>query len=449
MEGEILEKRNLLERQHLLQVKTELEKNLRSKEEAIQDAKDRAKKEAEEQEEARGREQVRERATDVFDYFGIDKLTHPRLPQLEKIKAENDAYSKLGREELEAKKISQKKKLLERRKLLKKKKDAEKLKLKQAEERLNLKLEQEEQLAMSNLARSLESELTGNGSADKELDGLRPWEVKLVLAMREAKKDSSSDEAWESAIIAEISDGELVPEIFVAEGIQRVLGDRHGRETTAMLSGQYRERSCLLRLALNDVFDKKSETRKKILVEERGEEARQEKLRLLDEEFAGRKERAEEDVGRRVDEQHAKMQQTLRGRQLGEIREAILAVGNKSEEEVTERSEARRSEARRSEAKRGEAKRGEAKRGEAKRGEAKRGEAKRGEAKRGEARRSEARRSEARRSEAKRSEARRSEARRGEAKRALMKTRILEYSRWVETKLLMAADKRLLRSLLN
>ena len=302
VEDEISEKRDKLEKQHIQEEMDALEKNITAKEEAAESAADIAAREAKEREEAKLKE------------------------KLENIKSQNEWFEKMGKAELNVKKEAQKKKLEERRAKLKLKKEREQLQKRQEEERMNLKLEQEEAMIIGNLS--------AGSSSDPSDTSREPWEEKLAEVIHSHSADATDGVDWESSVIAVIAESDFVPDVMIQTAVQRVFASRHARETSAMLSGQYRERSGLLRKALNEVFDEKSAQRKKILCADLSEQVRSEKLARLDEDFLGKREEAEKAVQAECEEAHMEVQLALRSRQLGEIRNACLAISDKSEKEL-------------------------------------------------------------------------------------------------------------------
>ena len=76
----------------------------------------------------------------------------------------------------------------------------------------------------------------------------------------------------------------------VGEAIEVVLRDRHTRETSEMLARQYKQRTEALRLALEDVFDRRSEARSEISSKMQGkghsELEIEDALAKMDKEFA-------------------------------------------------------------------------------------------------------------------------------------------------------------------
>ena len=250
--------------------------------------------------------------------------------KLDRMKKEEAEKNEGRKGELDAKKNKQKQKLAER---LKKKRQKE-LKKKQEHQLENLKKSQEKEEEMQ------ERVVSGAGGEKKSLKkakALAPWEVSLEKARAEiaGEDNEMKEEEVEQALVSMIGDGDVVTDMFVQKAVERVFSDRHNRETSALLTAQYKERSGKLREALNAVFDGKSIKRKQLLLDENlGEGERTAKMRDLDEEFSGKREEAERGVSSQMEEAHMMQQIALRQQQLEEMRQANLATTSKSEEEL-------------------------------------------------------------------------------------------------------------------
>ena len=125
-----------------------------------------------------------------------------------------------------------------------------------------------------------------------------------------------TQEEIEAATISILADGETVPPAMLQQAVQRVFKDRHKRETSSLLNGQYRERSGVLRKVLNEIFDAKSAARTNLLSQNLEESVRSEKMRQLDDEYAAKREAAENDVTNDLEEAHMEQQITLRQQQM-------------------------------------------------------------------------------------------------------------------------------------
>ncbi|GMH73239.1 hypothetical protein TL16_g06130 [Triparma laevis f. inornata] len=257
--------------------------------------------------------------------------------KLEKIKQENAEGSVKAKGELAAQKQSQKEKLQAR---LRKKKEKD-LKRLQEKQRENLKQAQKEEEIIK---AKVEAGGRGEGEGGKvEVSVERqPWEIAVDKAMGElgSEENELPEVEVEQAVVAMIGEGELVPEGMVQKAVERVFAGRHKRETSALLSSQYKARSEKLRKSLNDVFDKKSIARKELLLMgDLSEGERAVRMKALDEEFSLKREEAERDTQISLEEAHMEQQLVLRQKQLEEIKVANLAVTNNTEEELKAEAE--------------------------------------------------------------------------------------------------------------
>ena len=258
-----------------------------------------------------------------------------RRAKLEKLKREEAEKNESRKGDIAAQKSKQKQKLAER---LKEKRKKE-LKKKQEQQLENLrKVQEDDEKIARKMARADTMKM-------KKAKTMASWEVAVENTRSELSDPSSdlSESEVEQAIISMIGDGEMVPEVFVQKAVEKVFAGRHNRETSALLSSQYKKRSEMLRQALNKVFDDKSIARKQLLLMEGlSEGERNQRMSELNEEFSQKAEDAEREVGASLEESHMQQQIALRQQQLEEIRQAHLATTTKSEEELA--NEAKRAE---------------------------------------------------------------------------------------------------------